>query len=255
MADPPPHLPARRTTRNLHVRGYKEEGTTTTPFDMVMLNDLDRFHLVIDVIDRVPGPRATRRRACGRRWSTERLARAPGRASTARTTRRSATGPGRTEPDASSSSTRARRASSSHLVDGTTSRRRSTTSSTADAVGHRVVHGGERFVRPVADRRRGRCARSRSLRSSRRCTTGRRSRRSARRGQRCRTSRTWPSSTRPSTRTIPEEAATYAVPDALARGVGDPPLRLPRARGRSGSPRSVRVPRGSSSATSAAAAR
>jgi xylulose-5-phosphate/fructose-6-phosphate phosphoketolase len=40
---------------NLHVRGFKEEGTTTTPFDMVMLNDLDRFHLVIDVIDRVPG--------------------------------------------------------------------------------------------------------------------------------------------------------------------------------------------------------
>ncbi len=41
--------------RNLHVRGYKEEGTTTTPFDMVMLNDLDRFRLAIDVIDRVPG--------------------------------------------------------------------------------------------------------------------------------------------------------------------------------------------------------
>jgi xylulose-5-phosphate/fructose-6-phosphate phosphoketolase len=40
---------------NLHVRGYKEEGTTTTPFDMTMLNDLDRFHLVLDVIDRVPG--------------------------------------------------------------------------------------------------------------------------------------------------------------------------------------------------------
>jgi xylulose-5-phosphate/fructose-6-phosphate phosphoketolase len=39
----------------MHVRGYKEEGTTTTPFDMVMLNDLDRFHLVMDVIDRVPG--------------------------------------------------------------------------------------------------------------------------------------------------------------------------------------------------------
>ena len=37
------------------MRGFKEEGTTTTPFDMVMLNDLDRFHLVIDVIDRVPG--------------------------------------------------------------------------------------------------------------------------------------------------------------------------------------------------------
>jgi xylulose-5-phosphate/fructose-6-phosphate phosphoketolase len=40
---------------NLHVRGYKEEGTTTTPFDMGMLNDLDRFHLELDVIDRVPG--------------------------------------------------------------------------------------------------------------------------------------------------------------------------------------------------------
>ena len=37
------------------MRGYKEEGTTTTPFDMVMLNDLDRFHLVVDVLDRVPG--------------------------------------------------------------------------------------------------------------------------------------------------------------------------------------------------------
>ena len=48
-------VPADATTRNLHVRGYKEEGTVTTPFDMVMRNDLDRFHLVIDVIDRVPG--------------------------------------------------------------------------------------------------------------------------------------------------------------------------------------------------------
>jgi xylulose-5-phosphate/fructose-6-phosphate phosphoketolase len=45
----------RRGHGNFHVRGYKEEGTTTTPFDMVMLNDLDRFHLVMDVIDRVPG--------------------------------------------------------------------------------------------------------------------------------------------------------------------------------------------------------
>jgi xylulose-5-phosphate/fructose-6-phosphate phosphoketolase len=49
-------LTYRRTNHmNLHVRGYKEEGTTTTPFDQVMLNDLDRFHLVIDVLDRVPG--------------------------------------------------------------------------------------------------------------------------------------------------------------------------------------------------------
>ncbi|WP_037365197.1 phosphoketolase family protein [Nakamurella lactea] len=48
-------LTYRRTGHaNFHVRGYREEGTTTTPFDMVMLNDLDRFHLVMDVIDRVP---------------------------------------------------------------------------------------------------------------------------------------------------------------------------------------------------------
>jgi xylulose-5-phosphate/fructose-6-phosphate phosphoketolase len=44
----------RNNHHNIHVRGYKEEGTTTTPFDMVMMNDLDRFHLVMDVIDRVP---------------------------------------------------------------------------------------------------------------------------------------------------------------------------------------------------------
>jgi xylulose-5-phosphate/fructose-6-phosphate phosphoketolase len=49
-------LTYRRTNHpNIHVRGYIEEGTTTTPFDMVMLNDLDRFHLVMDVVDRVPG--------------------------------------------------------------------------------------------------------------------------------------------------------------------------------------------------------
>lgn len=48
-------LTYRRTNhKNLHVRGYKEEGTTTTPFDMAVLNDLDRFHLVKEVIDRVP---------------------------------------------------------------------------------------------------------------------------------------------------------------------------------------------------------
>jgi xylulose-5-phosphate/fructose-6-phosphate phosphoketolase len=48
-------LTYRRTNHaNLHVRGYKEEGTTTTPFDMTVLNDLDRFHLVMDTIDRLP---------------------------------------------------------------------------------------------------------------------------------------------------------------------------------------------------------
>ncbi len=49
-------LTYRRTNHvNIHVRGYKEEGTTTTPFDMVVMNDMDRYHLVMDVIDRVPG--------------------------------------------------------------------------------------------------------------------------------------------------------------------------------------------------------
>jgi len=74
-------LAYRRTNhRNLHVRGYKEEGTTTTPFDMVMMNDIDRFHLVMDVIDRVPdlGPRAAAVRqlmrdqqAVARAWTRE----------------------------------------------------------------------------------------------------------------------------------------------------------------------------------------
>jgi xylulose-5-phosphate/fructose-6-phosphate phosphoketolase len=70
----------RANHRNLHVRGYKEEGTTTTPFDMVVMNDMDRFHLVLDVIDRVPGlgPRAARvrqlmqdKRAEHRAWTRE----------------------------------------------------------------------------------------------------------------------------------------------------------------------------------------
>ena len=70
----------RKNHANFHVRGYKEEGTTTTPFDMVVLNDLDRFHLVIDVIDRVPGlgPRAAHirqqmadKRTLHRLWTRE----------------------------------------------------------------------------------------------------------------------------------------------------------------------------------------
>ena len=66
-------LTYRRTNHhNIHVRGYKEEGTTTTPFDMVMLNDLDRFHLVMDVIDRVPAwPSAPA--SCARTMADERL--------------------------------------------------------------------------------------------------------------------------------------------------------------------------------------
>lgn len=55
-------LTYRRTNHsNFHVRGYKEEGTTTTPFDMVVMNDMDRFQLVIDVINRVDGLKALAR--------------------------------------------------------------------------------------------------------------------------------------------------------------------------------------------------
>jgi xylulose-5-phosphate/fructose-6-phosphate phosphoketolase len=67
---------------NLHVRGYKEEGTTTTPFRMVSLNDLDRYHLVMDVIDRVPflgsHAAALRQRMADRRVRAEAYARAHG---------------------------------------------------------------------------------------------------------------------------------------------------------------------------------
>jgi phosphoketolase len=66
------------------VRGYKEEGTTTTPFDMVMLNDLDRYHLVIDVIDRVPGL-ADRAGHLRQEMEDARLQARPTRGSTART--------------------------------------------------------------------------------------------------------------------------------------------------------------------------
>jgi xylulose-5-phosphate/fructose-6-phosphate phosphoketolase len=53
-------LTYRRTNHaNLHVRGYKEEGTITTPFDMTVLNELDRFHLVIAALDRLPDMSAT----------------------------------------------------------------------------------------------------------------------------------------------------------------------------------------------------
>jgi xylulose-5-phosphate/fructose-6-phosphate phosphoketolase len=62
----------RRNHRNLHVRGYKENGTTTTPFDMAVLNDLDRFHLVNDVIDRVP--KLKRESSDLRQWIRETLA-------------------------------------------------------------------------------------------------------------------------------------------------------------------------------------
>ena len=113
-------LTYRRTNHdNLHVRGYKEEGTTTTPFDMVMLNDLDRFHLVIDVIDRVPGLAARAahlrqqmvdERLRHRRYTREHGDDRPRCATGSRPAGRVATDAHRPEPCGSSSSTPARAA-------------------------------------------------------------------------------------------------------------------------------------------------
>ena len=168
----------RANHHNLHVRGYKEEGTTTTPFDMVMLNDLDRFHLVIDVIDRVPGlgERAAglrqemvdarlRARAYTRElgddppevrdWTWPGGAAAPTGAASDSTDARARSSP----------STPARAASSCAWSATTTQswpsaswprRRRQVDPDAlraalagrladADAVAHRIVHGGERF--------------------------------------------------------------------------------------------------------------
>ena len=80
--------------QNLHVHGFQERGTTTTPFDMVMLNDLDRYRLAIDVLDRVPGLAATP--ACGRSCRTPACTPAPTPASTAPTSPPSPTGNGPT---------------------------------------------------------------------------------------------------------------------------------------------------------------
>ena len=83
------------------MRGYKEEGTTTTPFDMVMMNDLDRYHLVMDVIDRMPGLRSRAAASLRQEMVDTRRRARPGPASTATTcpevrdwvwTRRSAPG-------------------------------------------------------------------------------------------------------------------------------------------------------------------
>ena len=166
-------LTYRRTNHaNLHVRGYKEEGTTTTPFDMVMLNDLDRFHLVMDVIDRVPGLGRAGRPRCASRWSTSALERRAlhARARRGRRPEVPRLDAGRAERrrgDAcgSSSSTPARAASSSRVLDaddrssarrdlpatrgrgrrGGARARRSQRLGAVDAVGHRVVHGGDRL--------------------------------------------------------------------------------------------------------------
>ena len=238
VADPPAHLPAARTTRNLHVRGYKEEGTTTTPFDMVMLNDLDRFHLV-DRRDRPrPRPRRPGRRTCGRRWST---GGSRARAYTRDARRRRPGDPGLdlAALTGSSSSTRARRASSSRS--STRTARRATRVARRRRRRRRRGRASGRPRRPRLRRRRARRRRRASRRSTSspplaplhtepalrgaRAGAGGAAGRAARRRLRLR---------------LPPHDPGGGVdlrdPAALARGVGRPPLRLPRARRRSRSP-------------------
>ena len=232
-------LTYRRTNHdNIHVRGYKEEGTTTTPFDMVMLNDLDRFHLVMDVIDR--RARARRARGAPAAGDGRRAGCAParGRASTARISPRSATGPGPTD-----------RVGSVLVVNaGSTSLKLRVVDENEEARDARVAragrHGRARRRRPPrrprraaapaagADRRRDSPARfarsSRSPRSTTRPRSGRSTRRERSASPTCRTS---PSSTRRSTRRCRRRRRSTRS-RALARGVGNPPLRLSRPLGR-----------------------
>ena len=154
----------RHNHHNLHVRGYKEEGTTTTPFDMVMLNDLDRFHLVMDVIDRVPHLGETRRRPApadgGRAPAPPRL-HARARRRPARRARLDLAGlsarPRSQRRDRAASSCRCSTRDDAELWRSELDAPRAVVDREAveralaelpeppDAVGHRIVHGGDRF--------------------------------------------------------------------------------------------------------------
>ena len=235
VADPPADVPADEP-RNIHVRGYKEEGTTTTPFDMVMLNDLDRFHLVMDVIDRVPGlgSRAAhlRQQMEDERSRAARYTRARGRGRAGRSSGWTWPDVLTADPCASSSSTRGRAASSSgprrrrrvvaRLAEPARAarpdrRRRAAArdraaSASIDAVGHRIVHGGTEFVAPGAPRRARRSppAGAHRPRAAAPAEVARRAR--ARQRAPCPACRRSRASTPPSTPACPPAAATYALP-------------------------------------------
>ena len=252
---------------NIHVRGYKEEGTTTTPFDMVMLNDLDRFHLVIDVDRPRRRASASAPRTCARRWSTRGCATAPTRARTATIRPRSATGPGRAggEPTAdvglsscaSSSSTPARAASSSPCSTTTTQRspqrelaapRAAIDAAALRDGARRRARRGRRRRAPDRPRRRAlhasRCAidaerrggAARAGRRSRRCTSRSRSPRSTRSRRRCPSVPAVACFDTAFHATLPPAAAHLRAAGRVARALGHPPLRLPRALARLGRP-------------------
>ena len=242
-------LTYRRTNhRNLHVRGYKEEGTTTTPFDMVMLNDMDRFHLVMDVIDRVPGlgQRAARlrqemvdERLRARAYTREHGDDPPERA---RLEAARALGVRVLVVNAGSSSLKLRLVGADDELlgardlepgDDVEAAARGA-SATADAVGHRVVHGGARFVDPVRDRRRRRRRAGGARPRSRRCTSRRRSPRSPR----CAARAAAAAGGRLLRHGVPRRAARRGgdlrAAARLARALAAAPLRLPRALARLG---------------------
>ena len=241
-----------------------------------MLNDLDRFHLVMDVIDRVPGPRRARGRTCARRWSTRGCATAPTRASSATTRPTSATGPGR----AATPARRARRPSAVRVLvvnAGSSSlkltllgeRRRDARRARA-----RRAARADRRRRADARRSHGRASptptpsatgsSTAASASASRCgsTSGRRAAlreldrpraaapaqvaRGARRrlGARCPACRRSPASTPPSTRRCRRPRPPTRC-RAVARALGAAPLRLPRAVARLGrAPRAGAARRG-----------
>ena len=260
VADPPAHLPPRATTATSTSAATRRRAPTTTPFDMVMLNDLDRFHLVIDVIDRVPGiagPGRPPAPADGRP--------APGmprldRGSRARTRPRSATGAGRYRlpGDGHRDRRRGRRRDADP--------RRQRRVEQPEAAGPRRNRCHRRVGRPPGParrhRRRGDRDRDRDVRPDpggrppdrprrdpvqRPCPPGRRgrgippdahrsrpappaqvARRARRRPGACsRTCRRSPASTPRSTPRCRPAATTYAHPARMAEALGAPQVRLP----------------------------
>ena len=258
-------LTYRRTNHeNFHVRGYVEEGTTTTPFDICVMNRIDRYDLAIDVIDRVPRlrhgrrarprpaarpaqrapavrPHARRGPARDPRLAVDRHLRRHGSpAATSRCTSPRHEGSRRQrrieQPEARPAGRRRRRDRGHHrraLAGGGAPGAAAATSSPScgpvDAVGHRVVHGGPRHTRAGAAWTTLLVGYlysiSRPGPAAQPAGAGRRPLRAA---TCCPTCRPWRASTPPSTRRIPAAAAHVRAAAGVERAVGAAALRLPR---------------------------